>query len=248
MISYDRVRFDYEPYPIGLIPEVFEPDFYRELTTTYPPLDLFRYMPELGNKYSLSEVNHSDEYHTFLKRNAAWARFHQYIKSREFVEQTLAMLRSRQIDLGLRKYRVTFRDPRARSSRLNAMRGIAELNARFEFSMMNGKGGHIRPHTDHPLKLITFVFSCMTEGEWDARWGGGTAVVWPKVREQLYNHMNRTLDFAEVEVLKEHPFRPNQALVFIKTWNSWHAVAPMTSPTTDALRKTITVNIETRRV
>lgn len=248
MLSYDRVQFEYEPYPIGLIAEVFEPNVYRDLATTYPPLHLFRHMPELGNKYSLSEANHPKEYHAFLRQNAAWNRFHSYIKSREFIEQTLQMLQSSHIDLGLRKYRVAFRDSRARASRLNTLRGIPELNARFEFSMMNGKGGNIRPHTDHPLKLVTFVFSCMLAGEWDARWGGGTAIVRPKERQYSYNQINRNLDFDQVDVLKDYPFHPNQALVFIKTFNSWHAVAPMTSPTEDALRKTITVNVEKRRV
>jgi hypothetical protein len=57
MLRYDRVAFDYEPYPIGLISEVFDPDIYRRLSESYPDKSLFKHMPHLGNKYSLAAAN-----------------------------------------------------------------------------------------------------------------------------------------------------------------------------------------------
>ena len=38
---------------------------------------------------------------------------------------------------------------------------------------------------------------------------------------------------------------PNQCVIFVKTFNSWHAVYPMTGHGSQALRKTLTINIET---
>ena len=62
--------------------------------------------------------------------------------------------------------------------------------------------------------------------------------------DKSYNQINYYLPFEEVDVVKEYGFNPNQALIFVKTFNSWHAVNPMTSKTDNALRKTVTINIE----
>ena len=63
----------------------------------------------------------------------------------------------------------------------------------------------------------------------------------------MFNRVNRYLDFEDVDEVKTFPFLPNQALIFVKTFNSWHAVMPMTAPRDDKLRKTITINIESKR-
>jgi hypothetical protein len=49
-----------------------------------------------------------------------------------------------------------------------------------------------------------------------------------------------------MEVLDTFPFTPNQAVVFIKTFNSWHSVRPMVGADSTAMRKTLTINIEAR--
>jgi hypothetical protein len=46
-----------------------------------------------------------------------------------------------------------------------------------------------------------------------------------------------------MEVIDTYEFMPNQGVVFIKTFNSWHSVRPMTGPDAGALRKTLTINI-----
>jgi hypothetical protein len=58
--------------------------------------------------------------------------------------------------------------------------------------------------------------------------------------------MNRQAGFDEMEVLDTFPFTPNQAVVFIKTFNSWHSVRPMLGNGSNAMRKTLTINIEAR--
>ena len=59
-----------------------------------------------------------------------------------------------------------------------------------------------------------------------------------------YNWLNRQGAFEEMEVLDTYPFEPNQAVVFVKTHNSWHCVRPMTGHGSAALRRTLTLNIE----
>jgi hypothetical protein len=56
--------------------------------------------------------------------------------------------------------------------------------------------------------------------------------------------MNRLADFEEMEVLDTYEFTPNQAVIFVKTFNSWHSVRPMTGKGSNALRWTLTINIE----
>jgi hypothetical protein len=247
MLRYDRLTLDYEPYPIGLIEDVFDKPAYDELVKTYPTVDQFKHMPNLGNKYSLSPYNNADNYYRHLKENAAWGKFHDYILSREFIEKTLTLFKERHVDLGFKRYWVKSGTGSRKSSIISRIFRQPELSARFEFSMMNGVGGNIKPHTDQASKLITFVFSMNGPGEWNNEaWGGGTAVVKPKDIRLSYNHVNKHLTHDEVDVVKEYPFNPNQALIFIKTYNSWHSVTPMRSNTDSALRKTLTVNIEER--
>jgi 2OG-Fe(II) oxygenase superfamily len=245
MLRYDRVAFDYEPYPIGIIGEVFDPGMYSRLSESYPDKSLFQHMPHLGNKYSLSETSNSSNYGSFLKSSADWRAFYDYVRSKEFIQKTLGMLEANNIVLPLRKPKVVSGSGRrSRTSLLGRLLGRTELNARFEFAMMGGDGGHIKPHTDMPRKLITFVFSMIQPGEWNSSWGGSTDVVWPKDPRNLYNEGNKYFNFDQVNTLKKMAFNPNQAVIFIKTWNSWHAVSPLHAPSGENLRKTLTVNIE----
>ena len=247
MIDLGTATFEYEPYPSGLVRPVFPAAVYEGLVATYPDKSLFEFKPALGNKYSLSEVNHPEQYHRFIRDTPEWQRFHDYIKGDAFVPQVLDFLKARHIDLGLNRYRVVSRAPAARrSSALSRLQRRMELSARFEFSMMGADGGSILPHTDTPQKLITLVFSMVREGEWNPAWGGGTDIVLPRDRTRIYNQLNKYLDFADVEVLKTWEFTPNQCLVFVKTYNSWHSVSPMRGAGTDGLRRTLTVNIEAK--
>ena len=48
----------------------------------------------------------------------------------------------------------------------------------------------------------------------------------------------------QVEILETYPFQSNQAVVFAKTFNSWHCVRPMTGPDAQVWRRSLTINIE----
>ncbi len=244
MFSLRRSTFAYEPYPVCYATEVFEGPVYDELAQTYPDRKLFQHKPELGDKYSLSERNNADQYHKFLASSPAWGRLHSYVKSKTFVDETLEFLKSHNIDLGLGNYAFVSKARAKRASLLSRIRRMPELGARFEFSAMGGNGGHILPHTDNHNKLITLVLSMNEQETWNQAWGGGTEICMPRDRSKIFNHVNFYMGFDDVELLGNYGFHPNQCLLFIKTFNSWHQVSPIHTPSSAPLRKTLTINIE----
>jgi hypothetical protein len=241
--NYDNAVFDYEPYPICYIPQAMADIDYETLRKSYPPLQFFEHKAVLGNKYSLSEVNNRDAYYNFLKQNPEWQKLYDKIKSKEFIEEILAFLKKHNIDLGINDFGYVISGQKFGKLRRKFSRHKTFIKSRFEFSIMQGNGGHIKPHTDAPNKIITLVFSFIADGEWNEAWGGGTDVLLPKDRSKVYNHVNKQGEFADMEHIKAFPFNPNQLILFIKTYNSWHSVSPMKGPES-ALRKTLTINIE----
>jgi hypothetical protein len=246
MLKFENVKFDYDPYPIGLAHNAFAPEVYRELVENLPNDKAFVSKEYLGTKLSLSQLNNRAGYYTHLNRSTVWKRFYDYIKSERFISETMAMLKAHHVDLGFDG--LTWRDRLSR--RYKAFkRGAPQphfptLRSRFEFSSMPITGGSIRPHTDAVSKVVTMVIPMLREGEWKEEYGGGTSVVWPKDRSRSFNVVNDYMDFDEVDCLRTYPFEPNQCLVFVKTYNSWHAVWPMTGNDPSVLRRTLTINIE----
>ena len=244
MYSMNTAKFVYEPYPVCYATKVFSESDYNSLSRSYPDISLFQHLPNLGDKYSLSERNNHKKYKDFLSQEPVWGRLHEFLKSESFIRDTLAFLKSANVDLGLDRCKYSNRSGTKKATLLSRLQGKTELSARFEFSAMGGNGGHILPHTDSANKLVTLVMSMNTPGEWNKTWGGGTEVCVPIDRTRIYNHVNRYLSFSDVEVIDAYDFVPNQCLLFIKTYNSWHQVSPIHTPHGSPLRKTLTINIE----
>jgi hypothetical protein len=246
MLKFETIKFDYDPYPIGVARNAFASEVYRELVDTLPEDKIFVSKQNLGVKLSLSQLNNRAGYHAHLQKHAVWKRFHDYIKSDGFIVETMAMLKAHGIDLGLTG--LSWRERMAMRVRAYK-RGAPQphfprLRSRFEYSSMPVTGGNIRPHTDAVSKAVTMVIPMLREGEWKEEYGGGTSVVAPKDRSRSFNLVNDYMDFDEVDCLRTYPFVPNQCLVFVKTYNSWHAVWPMTGNDPAVLRRTLTINIE----
>jgi hypothetical protein len=243
--NYDNLTFRYEPYPIGLAKPLMEPGVYREFLENYPPIERFKYIEKLGHKYSLSEHFTPDAFGKFLRENPLWNDFNRWIKSRDFARGVLGALAERSLDLGLDPDMTAVRQWRRRmthSGRLTC--NAARLVSRFEFSMLPAAGGHILPHTDSPSKVITLVVSMVDEGEWEPSFGGGTDVNQARDIKRNFNQTNEQGRFEDMDVIDTFEFTPNQAVIFIRTFNSWHSVRPMTGQGTSAMRKTLTINIE----
>ncbi len=246
MLSFDKISFDYEPYPIGIAHPVLAPQDYRDMVATFPDLNVFQAKDDKGVKHSLSRHNNRRAYFDHLGKHEVWQRFYDYVRSDTFIAGTLAMLEAQNIGLGLVRPGFAARlEERFKAWKKGSPQPhFPQLRSRFEFSAMPVNGGSIRPHTDHPSKAVTLVISILEDREWDETWGGGTAVVKPRDLTRSFNHMNSYLDFDQVDAVKTFPFRPNQCLVFVKTFNSWHAVWPMAGMGSQALRRTLTINIE----
>jgi hypothetical protein len=224
MIAYENLKFRYEPFPIGVARPAFHQERYEELANKFPPLDLFCFKPGLGNKYSLSEKDGGTNYRDFINKHKCWSKLYEWIKSETFIPDVMRALRNCHIDLGRK-------------------RGTG-LSARFEFSMLPADGGYILPHTDGRAKIVTLVVSMAQEGEWEPTFGGGTDINRAKDIRHAFNWLNGQAEFDDMEVLDTVQYQPNQAVVFIKTFNSWHSVRPMTGTGSSLMRKTLTINIE----
>jgi hypothetical protein len=245
--ALERATFHYEPYPIGLIRDVFDPAYYTELLRSFPSLELFRFMQYHGDKYSLSEVNHPGKYHAFLESTPPWKRLYEYVKGPRFIPEVLSLLIRHGIDLGIApaayaRQRSLRQKLRRRLLSMLGARDLA-LSARFEFSAMPVQGGNILPHTDSPQKIVTLVLSMREVEGWNAAQGGSTDVMRPRDAAKSFNFHNRYLSFDDVETVREMPFDANQCVIFVKTFNSLHGVRPMHGPA-GLFRRTLTINIE----
>lgn len=229
MIALDvgQVQFAYEPYPIGVAKPVLAADLYDQLVDAFPPIDLFQFKENIGRKYSLSEVNNPQQYNTFLNACKSWRKFYFLIKSQDFIAVTLKTLQVHGIDLGL-------------------LDKLDQLSSRFEFSAIPAAGGYLRPHTDIPSKVATVVISMVRPGEWDRALGGGTAIMKAKDPRKSFSHIGHYKHgFDDFETVRTLEHEPNQAILFVKTWNSWHAVEPLRGPEgSPLLRRSVTINIE----
>lgn len=221
-LCLEQISFRYEPFPIGFVRDVLDPELYERLLATWPANHFFEYKPELGNKYSLSEVNNGDLYEPFVSEVEPWRMLHRWIKGPDFIEYVLQTMRRHNIDVGY---------------------AAGQLSARFEFSMMSARQGCIMPHTDAVNKIITLVVYMPRPGEWDQRYGGGTSLLKPRDIRRNFNNLNVQLPFEEVECLHTYPYEPNTCVLFIKTFNSYHAVYPMNGPA-ELMRRSLTINIE----
>jgi hypothetical protein len=246
LFAYDHLQFRYEPFPIGIAKPAIAEDLYRQLVDSYPPRELFAYLPKVGHKYSLSEKYNGEAYGRFINSHAPWRELHAWIKSDDFIPAVMKALRAHHIDLGQKPLSGA---KRTLKTVKNLARGRRRplpprLSTRFEFSMLPADGGYIMPHTDSPSKIVTLIVSMAGDDEWNPAFGGGTDVNRPRDMRLAFNRMNAQADFDEMEVLDTFEFTPNQVVVFVKTFNSWHSVRPMTGTGSSLMRKTLTINIE----
>lgn len=243
--NYDHLEFRYAPFPIGLARPLIEPGLYRQFMAEYPQQEWFLYMEKLGHKYSLSEHFNPKTFNKFLHSSPLWGDFNRWIKSRDFIRGILEALKAHSLDLGYDPDMSITRQLRKRLTHAGELNwSAARLKSRFEFSMLPANGGHILPHTDSPSKVITLVVSMVDEGEWDPAFGGGTDVNQARDVRHNFNQTNEQGRFEDMELIDSFEFTPNQAVIFIRTFNSWHSVRPMTGTGSPAMRKTLTINIE----
>lgn len=248
MLNYNAVHMRYEPYPLAVLRPALDLKLYDELALSFPDAALFSSIPKYDYKLSLSEKFSADNYHRFIAGNPTWGRFHSWLKSDDFIRQTVDFLMTQNIDLGVKE---AFESAGGRMGR--ALKSLTKgrlpsrplkLRSRFEFSVLKADGGEVAPHTDTPKKIITLVLSMIREGEWQPEFGGGLDINRPTDPAYAYNWNNRMVPWDKIEVVDSIPFVPNQCTVFVKTFNSLHSVRKMTQKGSNRLRKTVTIVIE----
>ena len=77
----DNLRFRYEPLPIGQMVPMVDAAAYAEMLANWPKKELFEYVPRLGNKYSLSEKCHPEQFAAVIRDTPIWSRFDAWIRS-----------------------------------------------------------------------------------------------------------------------------------------------------------------------
>jgi len=250
MFQFDNADFRHEPYPVGMVKPVMDDDLYHQLVDSFPPVELFTDLPGIGNKHVLSERYNADNFHQFIAQTPVWKRFHDWIESDDFIRAVDAMLRDSFVNLELSRMLLSTRQKCGhvlRSLKRGRFPNVPPgLKGRLEFSMLPVDGGFVRPHTDMPKKVVTFVVPIFKDGEWNPAYGGGTDINRAKDPRHAFNRLNEKLSFEDAEVLHTYPFAANQCLVFVKTFNSLHSVRPMTGTGSSAMRRSLTINIETR--
>jgi hypothetical protein len=246
LFDFDRLKFRYEPFPIGLARPLMEEGLYRECVQAFPAKELFADLSVVGYKYSLSEKSNPRLYRQLIRTRPIWKELHGWIKSRDFLKTVLKMLKDRHLELGYKVLspgrRLARRIGKLAKGHLRSTRGT--LGARFEFSMLPVDGGHVLPHTDAPGKIVTIIVSILDDNEWDPAFGGGTDINRPVDPRFSFNRLNRQGRFEDMEVIDTFDFQANQAVLFVRTFNSWHSVRPMTGTGSPAMRRSLTINIE----
>ena len=227
VLSLANLVTHHDPYVTGTATDVLTPEMYAALAATFPPVsECAAFGGQENKKYALSENKNPAGFKAFLLRQQVWRQLHDAIKAPAFIAQTFALLRAKGFPLP-----DDCVDP-------------AHFSSRFECSLIPADGGCLLPHTDIPSKVVTIVLG-MRDEPWDDAWGGGTDLLRPKPDIEIAFEDYKA-PLSAFDVVRTVPYAANQALVFVKTAESWHAVGPLTGPA-DAMRRTITINIERRK-
>jgi len=248
MFSFDNLEFRYDPFPIGTARPLMDADLYREFVDGFPTAEQFGDLSVVGYKYSLSEKTNPRTYRELVHTRPVWKELHRWIKSDDFIRAVLQALEERHLELGYKVLspgrRVARRLSKLAKGHFRSTRG--RLGARFEYSMLPVDGGHVLPHTDSPGKIVTIIVSILDDNEWNPAFGGGTDLNRPIDPKLNFNRLNRQGRFEDMEIIDTFDFRPNQAVMFVRTFNSWHSVRPMQGKGSPAMRRSLTINIEER--
>lgn len=247
MFRFDDVTFRYEPSPVGVVRQMFDADLYAELSGTFPPASLFKPDPGASRRSSFSRTTDAKTFREFLASAPAWRELFRWSRTRDCLDRTLTMLAAHSIDLGTAGSRASLPQRlwrlAAAVKHRNLRNASSALRLEMTFVIMPADGGFLLPHTDDPSKAVNLATSMMRPGEWDPAFGGSTDIDWPNDPRRIYSRGVDRLAFDDVHLLDSIAYAPNQAVIVVKTFNSWHSIRPMQGRGSQALRKTLNVNI-----
>ena len=224
LLSKKDPNIQSEHFPYFELDDFVPSWLYEKLEAEFPTLD------NVTNKYAhgklfINSRNVEEHCDDFFADRPHWKKLIEILESQEFISDVERILRPRLLRhryLGaLRKWRVY---PNGGGfSPLNRATQIA-----YEWSAMP-PGSLLTPHTDKCAKLVTFVWH-FPEKNWRAQYKGATQFLKPRNRRHSINWSNFKLPFDQMEKLHVSEVKPNRLVMFAKTGNSWHAVAPIECP------------------
>lgn len=195
------------PFPYVYIDNIFPQDFYEKLLEMKPSKQQMKSIAETGRT----------------------TKHYQNRMSFEFDDEFIASLSGRQrcFVVGLRSWLLgeavltsllTLFHAGIKAQRIKKL--VPSTRALF---MKDCRGYAIAPHTDVPLRLISAVIYIPSDSNHSHL---GTSVYQP-IDQQFTCSGEKHHQFDGFKSVDRMPYRPNSAIFFLKTHNSFHGVEPM---------------------
>lgn len=236
LLSGKPIQLQSDPFPYFELDDFVPQWLYDKLDEEFPSLD------ENANRYADGKLffnsrNIEDSRDNFFADRPHWKQLIEILESQEFISDVDQILRPH---LWRHRYLGALRKWHAYPNHggfppLNRATQIA-----YEWSAMPA-GALLTPHTDKCAKLATFVWH-FPEKNWQSHHKGATQFLKPRNRRHNVNWSNFKLPFDEVEKLHVSEVKSNRLVMFAKTGNSWHAVAPIECPE-GVMRRVFVFNI-----
>ena len=170
-MSFSLANLDlrYEPFPIGVAWPIMDEAAYLRYLDRYPPIELFEYIPKVGNKYRLSEKYHPEKYTTGSRATSCWREFHRWANRRTSSSWCSTSWPGAWSTSDSSDARPPSSCSAACAGCWLAAGGRARTGSRRGSSSRCSRAdsGSVTPHTDNPDKIITMVVSMARPGEWD---------------------------------------------------------------------------------
>jgi len=252
MINIDNISFNFDPFPYGVAKNIFSKIHYSELVKNFPKISDMSRIEEKDNltlkfnKFALSSRNNPVKFNSVINKNNTYKDFCNYLLSEQFKNYLINILKKNNVDFGINtnstikkkiKKILTYIFP------FSILKPTQEIDIVVEFSSIPSNGGFLKPHTDGQHKLASIVIP-IVDNDWKKEFNGGTNLLRPLDETKTYNLLNNTYEFEECFIVKTIDFDPNQFLIFLKTYNSFHSVGPLKSNVSNHYRNSITLIIE----
>lgn len=213
-----------EYFPFFVLDEFVPTWLYNKLEAEFPTLDTVINQYTHG-KLFINSRNIENSREEFFSERPHWRMLVEILESQEFISDVEKMLRPH---LMRHRYFGALRKWRAHPNVAKLPPLDRATQIAYEWSAMP-PGSHLTPHTDKCAKLVTFVWH-FPEKNWDPQFKGATQFLKPRNRRHNVNWSNFKLPFNEVERVHVSEVKSNRLVMFAKTGNSWHAVAPIECP------------------
>lgn len=232
-----------DPFCFFAVDDYLPADLYETLRGTYP--DGPEYGANAEGKLGFRSSEDPGAVERFCEEQPAWAGLFAFFRSDEFLEdarETLAepLRRARRGWPGRRPWY----NANTRPIPNNWLRYQVQepVTTTFQFSRL-GRDAVVTPHSDAPRKLVTMLLY-FREPEWRDEWGGATEYYVPLEPEQARTWgATERIPFEYFKTIGSTGYAGNRLAGFVRAANSFHGVAPVTSPP-GAERNAFMINVK----